>query len=79
MRTATRRLEHQTSGLELRLGPGQARLSMPIPPAPAPYLAPLAPERPLAHPQYLRGLQLAQLTGANTIQNTLELPHPKIL
>ena len=57
----------------------QAMLSMTIPPAPAPYLAPLAPERPLAHPQYLRRFQLAQLTGANTIQNTLELPHPKIL
>ena len=40
---------------------------------------PPAPERPLAHPQYLRRLNLAQFPNPDPIQQTLELLHPKLL
>ena len=41
--------------------------------------APPTPKRPLAHPQDLRRLKLAQLPLPHTIQNTLELLHSKLL
>ncbi len=40
---------------------------------------PPASERPIAHPQYLCRLKLAQLSLSHTIQNTLELHHSKLL